>query len=384
MDRSPPTRPASDALGWPRRTPRLALLVCGIGSLLTGIWGGLLRLPMALPLPVEHANWITFHGPLMVGGFLGTVIGLERAVGLRAGWAFAAPLLTGGGAVALMTGILGPGPRWAMVGGSAVFLLVSLRIVSIQRSLSNAVMALGTGAWVGGNLLWVSGQEIPQVVLWWVAFVLLIILGERMELTRFQRPSAGARPWMGGAVGILGVGLGASLMNPRLGGVLVGTSLLGLATWLGRYDLARRTIRQAGLPRFMAVCLLSGYAWLAFAGLIFVSRWPQTTGTVYDAALHGFFVGFVFAMILGHAPVIFPAVLGVPVYFLRTGYVPLAVLHASLILRVIGDLDPWAAGRAWGAAGNGIAVGLFLINTVASIVLGLRQAPTPVGSTTPR
>jgi hypothetical protein len=42
----------------------VALLVLGISSLMTGIWGGLLRLPMALPLPVDHANWISFHGPL--------------------------------------------------------------------------------------------------------------------------------------------------------------------------------------------------------------------------------------------------------------------------------------------------------------------------------
>jgi hypothetical protein len=83
------------------RLGRVPLLALGILSLLAGIWGGLLRLPVNLPLLVNHANWITYHGPLMVGGFLGTLIGLERAVGLRVWWAYTAPLLTGAGAVLL-------------------------------------------------------------------------------------------------------------------------------------------------------------------------------------------------------------------------------------------------------------------------------------------
>jgi|CZKM01.1.fsa_nt_gi hypothetical protein len=50
----------------------MALPVLGISSLVAGNWGGLLWLPMMLPLPVDHANWISFHGPLMLCGFLGT------------------------------------------------------------------------------------------------------------------------------------------------------------------------------------------------------------------------------------------------------------------------------------------------------------------------
>lgn len=346
----------------------------GISSLITGIWGGLLRLPLALPMPVEHANWVSYHGPLMVCGFLGTVIGLERAVGLRAPWTFAAPLLTGAGGLALLSGVLGSGPRWAMTSGSAVFLLVSLRILSLQRSLANVVMMLGAATWLGGNLLWSSEREIPQVVLWWTSFLLLVIVGERLELMRFQRPSFWARPWILAAIVLLGAGLVAGLAQARMGGLLAGAALVALAAWLGRFDLARRAVHHTGLPRFMAVCLLSGYAWLLVTGLLIAAAWPQTNGLIYDAALHAFFVGFVFAMIFGHAPVIFPAVLVVPVHFLRTSYVPLLVLHASLLLRVVGDLANWPPGRTSGAIGNGVAVALFLANTITSIILGVRQA----------
>jgi hypothetical protein len=359
----------------PHRVGRAALLLLGMSSLVTGIWGGLLRVPLPLPLPVEHANWISFHGPLMVCGFLGTLISLERAVGLRALWTYLVPLLTGASAIAIATGVLDPWPRWTLTIGSLLFVFVSARILFIQPALSNVVMGLGAVAWVGGNLFWASGHEVPQVVLWWLTFLLLTILGERIELTRFQKPSPWARPWLLTALGMLAAGLVTGWVAPRAAGLLTGAALLGLAAWLTRFDLAWRTIRHPGLPRFMAVCLLSGYVWLTTTALLVLAKWPQTSGLVYDAALHAFFVGFVFSMIFGHAPVIFPAVLGLPIHFRWTAYVPLVVLHGSLVLRLWSDLANWPTGRTWGAVGNAVAVGLFLLNTVAGLVFPPKRTP---------
>ncbi|MHC1763224.1 MAG: hypothetical protein AB9869_02805 [Verrucomicrobiia bacterium] len=284
------------------RLGRAALLVLGMSSLVMGIWGGLLRVPVTLPLPVDHANWISFHGPLMVSGFLGTLISLERAVGLRSLWSYLVPLLTGVGAVAVAAGVLETWPRWMLTAGSALFVVVSMRILSIQVALSNVVMGLGAVAWLGGNLLWTTGHEIPQVVLWWLTFLLLTILGERIELTRFQKPSPWARPWLLAMLAILGAGLAAGWTAPRPAGVLTGVALFGLAAWLSRFDLAWRTVRHPGLPRFMAVCLLSGYVWLLVTAVLVGVNWPQSSGRIYDAALHAFFVGFVFSMIFGPYP----------------------------------------------------------------------------------
>lgn len=61
--------------------------------------------------------------------------------------------------------------------------------------------------------------------------------------------------------------------------------------------------------------------------------------------------------------------LGLPVQYRRTAYVPLAVLHATLLLRLLSNLMAWPSGRMWGAIGNGVAVGLFLLNMVMSFVL---------------
>ncbi len=346
------------------RLGRVVLLLLGMSCLITGIWGGLLRVPVALPLPVSHANWISFHGPLMVCGFLGTVISLERAVGLRSLWTYLVPLLTGVGAVSIAAGVLAPWPRWALTAGSALFVVVAVRILFIQPNLSNCVMGLGAVAWTGGNWLWTRGHEIPQVVLWWLTFLLLTITGERIELTRFQKPSPWSRPWLLTALVLLSAGLASAWISPRTGGVVIGLALLALAAWLTRFDLAWRTIRHPGLPRFMAVCLLSGYAWLFATAVLVLLKWPQTSGLMYDVTLHTFFVGFVFSMIFGHAPVIFPAVLGLPVQFRWTSYVPLAVLHVSLLLRLLGNLASLPTLRFWGALGNATAVGLFLLNMV--------------------
>jgi hypothetical protein len=103
-----------------KRIARVPLLLLGIASLIAGVWGGLVRLPLNLPLPGGNANWLTFHGPLMVCGFLGTVIGLERAVGLRGWWAYLAPLLTGAGAVMVMAGKLGHTPVALIALGSHI------------------------------------------------------------------------------------------------------------------------------------------------------------------------------------------------------------------------------------------------------------------------
>ena len=49
---------------------------------------------------------------------------------------------------------------------------------------------------------------------------------------------------------------------PRRHWGLALAALLGLAIWLMAFDIARRTIAASGLSRYMAACLLAGYAWL--------------------------------------------------------------------------------------------------------------------------
>ena len=370
-----PSKKSCASVEFRNRLGRLPLVALGIVSLVCGLWGGLIRLPLNLPLPSDNANWITFHGPLMVCGFLGTVIGLERAVGLRNWWTYAAPVLTGAGALTLVAGVIGRPGLILLTAGSAVFAVVTLRVVQMQRALFTSVMSLGALAWMTGNVLWLVGWPVNRVVPWWIAFLALTIIGERLDLSRFQRPVRAAKPLLLAALTLFLLGVGLSAFYQTTGERLAGLGLLALALWLGRFDIARHTIRQSGLTRFMAACLLSGFFWLASAGVLLYRASPLESGPAYDAALHAFFLGFVFAMIVGHAPVIFPAVLSLPISFRPTFYTHLGVLHAALLLRATGDLAAWPAGRQWGGILSGVAVVLFLANTVASMILPAKAAP---------
>lgn len=365
------------------RWSRVPLLFLGIVALVAAVFGGLVRLPVSLP--VVRADWVLLHGPLMVCAFLGTVISLERAVGLPDRWPYAATIILGAAGLHFMAG----GPIhfgvWQLVVGSVLFFVVTLRVIRLRCELFTVIMSLGALAWLVGNVLWLVGRPFPQIVPWWLAFLGLTIVGERIDLSRFQKPTPLARPLFVTAVGIFLAGVTVTAFNELRGQQLLGFGLISLGAWLARHDLARRTVRQTGLPRFMAFSLLAGFAWLAVSGALFLGFAPLTTGFAYDAALHAFFVGFVFSMIFGHAPVIFPSVLGLTAIWHPRFYFHLVLLHISLALRVGGDLGESVPLRQWGGGLNAAALGLFLFNTVTALVSNQRgqrlyRATEPVAS----
>jgi hypothetical protein len=355
---------------------RLAVMALGAVALAGALVGGLVRLGWGL---APAASLVAFHGPLMVTGFLGTLIGLERAIALGRRWAYAAPVASGLGALALMVGA--PGGAWLMMLGSLVMVLAFVAILRRQAALFTAIMALGAVCWWIGQMLWLAGEPVHRVVAWWAGFFVLTIVGERLELTRLLRPGPAPRAIVVLAVTVLVGGLAAAPCAPEVGVRVVGAAMIALALWLGLFDIARRTVRTSGLPRFIAVALLAGYAWLGVAGLLAVRWGPVAAGSSYDAMLHALFVGFVFSMIFGHAPIIVVAVLGRRLMYRPRFYIHLAVLHASLVLRIVGDLAPWLPGRRWGGLLNALAIVLFLASTATAMFQPVR--PTDLGSGAP-
>lgn len=342
-------------------------------SLLAALWAGFVRLGWILP----SQDWRlpSNHGSLMVAGFLGTLIGLERAVALKRPWTYGAPLLAGMGGLALLAGL--PLHVGQILGAAGSLFLVCIFVFLFRRqpSLFLATMGLGALLWFVGNLLWHRGYPLYEVVPWWTGFLVLTIAGERLELSRFLRPSiwSGAGFVLGNGAFLAGLLLG--LFAFHTGIRLSGVGLVALALWLLRRDIAWHSIRQAGLPRFMAVCLLSGYLWLAVGGsLWFLFGDLFTAGPSYDAMVHSILAGFVLSMIFGHAPIIFPSVTDAAMPFQRAFYGHLALLHLSLSLRVGGDLAAWLPGRRWGGLLNVLAVLLFLANNVRAVALGKAYA----------
>jgi hypothetical protein len=348
MSASPQTSPAR----------RLPFLLDALLALVLGLWAGLFRIGywrLFPPVPMES------HGPLMLSGFLGALLSLERAVALRRGWAYFAPLACAAGVVGTLVGW--PWAPWLFTFASGVAVAAALVVLGIDRSLHLGVMALGAVCWLYGNLAWALGRPVSAVVAAWAAFLVLTIVGERLELNRLLRPTRSVRAAFLVAVGLLLAGLGLGAASPQAGMRLFGAGLLALAAWLFRHDFARRAVRQTGLVRFIGATLLGGYGWLALAGALAVRFGNPISGPLYDALLHSLFVGFVFLAIFAHAPVILPAVLHVRLDYRPRFYAHVALLHASLLVRIAGDLTGSFAVRRLGGLLNVTAIALFLVSS---------------------
>jgi hypothetical protein len=353
--------------GLPPRA-RLPLLALGFAALVLGAGAGLARL--GWPVPALAASSAGLHGPLMVCGFFGVVIALERAVAVGRLWTYAGPLLAALGVLAMLSGQAAIAP-WLFLGGSAVLLAATLDVLRRQRALFTLTLALGAAALVLGNALWAAGMAVADALPWWLAFLVLTIAGERLELSRFLPPSPRASQMFALLLVVVGAGLAAGRLG--WGAPLFGAGLLGLALWLVKQDIARRTVRGRGLTRFIAVCLLAGYVWLAIGAALFASGAATAPGSAaHDAALHAITLGFVFSMVFGHAAIILPAVTRFAVPYHASFYAPLVLLQLSLVVRLAGDT---ASDPAWTRAGgllNALALAAFLLNTMAAVLRGRR------------
>jgi hypothetical protein len=309
------------------------------------------------------------HGPLMVAGFLGVLIPLERAVAIRQKWMFAVPAIAGLGWVMLF---VHPFTAAVLITLGSIGTLAIL-IVMVRRDphIHTITMATGALAYVIGNILWLGGLPIPQIVFWWISFLLLTIGGERLELNRVLRPSKTQIRLFTVAAVALFSGTVLATFELNSGSRLTGLAMLVLALWFIANDIARRNLRHPNpLTRYIATCLFGGYLWLAVSGGMYMYFGALYAGPYYDAALHAFFVGFVITMIFGHAPIIFPAILGAQVKFYPAFYGHLVLLHVSLIMRVIGDLTLQFELRKWGGLLNEAAILLFLGMTIFAIFRG--------------
>ncbi|MCU0956028.1 MAG: hypothetical protein MUF55_01540 [Hydrogenophaga sp.] len=403
---------ASDAARPPALRWRGALLAPGAIALVLGLAAGLWRLGAwgALPSGNLLLRAGIGHGALMVCGFFGLVISLERAVAC-AGWRrlrrapqrprsagltrigdvlpFLAPLLAALGTLLWMAGEPA-GAAVAWWGSALGLLLMSLWLWRAQAEPFLGVLALGAAASLWGQTLWWAGAPIAAIVPCWLAFLIFTIAGERLELSRMvPRPPGAERVLLAllvllGAV-VLWASLAATLgtgdaTGDSLPHRLLGAGFVGLGLWLLRHDLARRTVRRSGLVRFVAVCLLAGYGWLVGSGALMAAVGLTPGSAAWDVALHALTLGFVFSMVFGHAPLILPAVMRVPVPFTRAFYAPLVLLHASVALRTLGTLGAVPSLRrvaAWASVLAILAFIALIVRQVRSASKGPRRPALP-------
>ncbi|MBS1905948.1 MAG: hypothetical protein JST33_05145 [Actinobacteria bacterium] len=363
------TAPRRRAGSW-----RLLWLVPAGLTLLGGLDAGLLLL--GLPAPVDVSRLPQVHGMLLAIGFVGTLIALERATALGRWYGYLAPALLGLGAVALVApSVPPPAAKAVLVAGAAAFTLGYIPLWRRQRDHATLTQLIGAALALAATILWLGdgGQSgLVPVLPWLIGFIVLTIAAERVELARITMgPGAGLRLLLHAWGVTAALVLGAVLPGP--GAILLGAVLLSLTGWLLTHDVARRTVRSAGVTRYMAACMLGGYVWLAIAGAVLLLGSPVSQPR-YDAVVHAVFLGWTFSMIMAHATTILPAVLHVVVPYRPAFWAPAALLHLALIVRIwLGDGLGITAAWRWGGVLGVVALLLFALTALTSGLLGAKR-----------
>lgn len=342
---------------------RALLVALGGASLIGGLDAALVRLDVWAPVISTRVGDV--HGQVMVLGFLGTLISLERAQSLGRTWAYLAPALYGAGAVALVS----PAPvllgQLLQVEAGVLFVglylalwlraprpLVAVQVLAAVLALGGAVVALLV--------------DVPHAIAWFAGFVVVTIAAERAELAALVMGPAADRRLLVLATGLTLATL-AALLWPG-GERAVGLALAALAAWLAVHDVVRRQLRLTGQRRYLAVALLAGYVHLALAGGVLAAAGLLSGSGAYDVVVHGVFLGFGVSMVMAHAPVILPAVLGRPLPYRPALWVPLVLLNAGLAVRFTGALAGLTGLWQVGGVVTVVAV-LGFVGTAATLVV---------------
>lgn len=300
----------------------------------------------------------------MTGSFLGTVILIERIVALKRKWLFAFPIVNVSSLIFFYSELNSLAFSCLIIGSTGLF--YAFFLINKQHSdLPHQVMWIGAGAWFIGNAHLFIFQLYAHSILWWMAFLLLTIVGERLELSRFLPLSQFKRYLL---VFFLALFVISCIIPFHLGGqMLTGGTIILIAIWLLVFDMVRYSIKKPGIHRFSAFTLICGYVWLVLSGLFYLL---DPTGIItYDALIHSFFLGFVFSMIFAHAPIILPGVLklGFKPYH-RILYVWVMLFELSLGIRIVGGILTIPAWKQYGGMVNGLVI-LFFLATMVLITL---------------
>jgi hypothetical protein len=308
---------------------RLPIVFLGMFCLLCGLWSGLNRIGWSIAILPITAH----HGAIMVGGFLGTLISLEKIIPLKKKVLYIIPILNAL-SVAFFFANQPKVSIYILIISSASLAAVFLYFRS-QRTIIYVLMLMGAVFWLIGNVLLLTKFFYPLAFPWWTAFALYVIAAERMELMKFLPVTGISKNIFIGLLFSFVIGVMFSFHGT--GNLICGLALVGIAIWLLRNDLITINIKKPKIPRFIALTLLCGYVALLFTGVFYFSLSDQWLS--YDAIVHSFFLGFVFSMIFAHGPMILPGIMGVSVApFSKILYLWLGLLQSSWILRTFADV----------------------------------------------
>lgn len=330
---------------------RIPFMMLAMINLLAGLWAGLIRMGWDFPVAPLAVN----HGAIMVGGFLTTLIALEKVVPLKRNFVLVIPLTSALSLLMAIPGYFQPGLYFLIAGSVGLLMIHAYYLYLYPGDLSVRLMLLGACCLVVGNSMLVQSKLYPAALPWWMGFLLLTITGERLELSKFLPVGRNSKLLLLGLLAFFLVGV--IMPFHGWGKYCSGISMLSIAIWMLKHDVMKIGLKKDGLMRFSSIALVLANGWLIIEGILFIVL-PESALS-YDMMVHVFFIGYVFSMIFAHGPIILPGVLGItikPYHPVLYGW--LFLLHGSLLFRIGFDAVGNLPGRK--------ITGLF---TVAGILL---------------
>lgn len=168
------------------------LVALGGCCLLAGLNAALVRLNVWAPVVSDRAADV--HGLVMVYGFLGTLISLERAQSLGRSWGYLAPALYAVGALTLLT----PAPtllgHLLLVEAGVLFVAVYVALWRRAPRPLVAVQVLSSVLALGGAVVAIGGG-VASALPWLIGFLVLTIAAERADLAQLSI-GASADRWL--------------------------------------------------------------------------------------------------------------------------------------------------------------------------------------------
>ena len=286
---------------------------------------------------VERDWFAQYHPIIFVTGFFGTLISLERAIGLGKIFFIVPASIIFGVALYIFFG-----KPHMLVLSSLLFSIPSIFIVRMNRYLfyflfSSLLFFLGNSAFVLGGVKSASLLLVESLV--------LFILAERIELSRIAKLRRSdialfifaffLMLFSSALLFLVEVNYTERSLVGEFPLQLAGVSNIVLGVWFLMRDIARRVRKiSAGITRFSATAVLLAHMSLLLSGvLLLFGKWK-----VWGGALHLISLGFVFSMVFGHAPLVFPQIAKTKPIFSHFFYAPLVLLHISVLMRVLSEI----------------------------------------------
>jgi len=233
-------------------------------------------------------------------------------------------ILLGAGGIMVAAGISLGYLLWIL--GAAAFMVLHLfLLLKFGHGYHHILMVAASLLLLLGNIGLYMGQPLYRLVEAWTGFLVLFVMGERVEMARiagFRFPAS-----LGVIASVLLFMASAILGSGPISTNLAALAMIMLPISVMRYDVGLRFMDGRGFQRFLSIGLAMAYTWLIIGGFLWLLMGYR------DLSLHTVFIGFTGTMILTHAPVIIPAIIRTRHFYSGTLYAPLMLLQASTIIR---------------------------------------------------